>query len=72
LIRPPCTYGQPGKENHPLNCVNPAVAEQFCARAGKRLCTEAEWEKAARGGCEFHAGDCAAATPVCLGTAQDL
>jgi formylglycine-generating enzyme required for sulfatase activity len=46
---PLCTYGKPGMEQHPVNCVTHDEAEKFCAFVGKRLPTEYEFELAERG-----------------------
>jgi hypothetical protein len=37
-----CNYGTPGREDHPINCVDWVQANRFCKWAGKRLPTEAE------------------------------
>ncbi len=58
-------YEDIARRQHPVNYVDWSWAATYCAWSGKdkgaqRLCTEAEWERAARGGCETLSGDCKA------------
>lgn len=46
---PMCTAGVLGKERHPINCVTWSQANTYCKFVGKKLPTEAQWARAARG-----------------------
>ena len=49
----------------PMNCVTWEQAKTYCQIHGGELCTEAQWELAARRACELiGASDCAAAMPT--------
>jgi iron(II)-dependent oxidoreductase len=44
-----CIYSDEKKASNAVNCIIWASANDYCKSLGKRLPTEAEWEKAARG-----------------------
>lgn len=44
-----CNAGQPGRDQHPVNCVTELDAERYCRWRGARLPSAAEWAFAAHG-----------------------
>ncbi|HEY3500235.1 MAG TPA: SUMF1/EgtB/PvdO family nonheme iron enzyme [Polyangiaceae bacterium] len=45
-----CNFGRPGRNQHPMNCLEWTRADAFCKAKGARLPREAEIEYALRGG----------------------
>ncbi|MCB9730194.1 MAG: SUMF1/EgtB/PvdO family nonheme iron enzyme [Deltaproteobacteria bacterium] len=65
---PYVTYSNAAKSAHPVNHVTWNDAQQYCAWKGARLCTEAEWEKAARGDCIQNASCATSLRPYSWGS----
>jgi len=67
-----CSYERAFASRRPINCVGFLQAEAFCKVAGKRLPTEAEWERAAGAGVRMYPwGDQPPGKGVCWDGAEN-
>ena len=64
---PGCNANERDRGNHPINCVGYEDARSYCEWVDKRLPTENEWERAARGksGRRYPWGDAPPADQLC-------